>query len=158
MLTIPYSVKLLSSLLCTESFRNTRNCSKPWSTQKGHSFSWRSSGVQKSTTFPQGTEHLQSALHKAVSQSEFKAWTHILKISELKIEQEKSQTHTHTHTYTHAKCWYTVHYLVSKFLNSIYWITRLNHEMSLNPRIAWWTPSIPTIQMRGFLSGILMYT
>jgi hypothetical protein len=53
----------------------------------------------------------QSVLVKAVPQSESKACTYILKISEFQIEQEKSHTHTHT------KWWCTVRYLVSIFLN-----------------------------------------
>jgi hypothetical protein len=113
MLSTPYSVKLLSSPLWTEAFRNTRNCSKPWSTRKGHSFPQRFSGLQKSTPFPHGTEHTQAVRIKAVPQNEFKACAYILKISEFQIVQEKS--HTHTHTYT--KFWYAVDYLVNKFLN-----------------------------------------
>jgi hypothetical protein len=38
MLSIPYSEKLLPSLQWMETFRNTRNCGTPWSTQGGHSF------------------------------------------------------------------------------------------------------------------------
>jgi hypothetical protein len=45
-----------------------------------------------------------------------------------------THTHTQTHTYPHTKCWYTVHYLVSKFLNSIYWITRLNRPEVTEPQ------------------------
>jgi hypothetical protein len=120
MLTIPYSVKLLSSLLCTESFRNTRNCSKPWSTQKGHSFPQRFSGGTKEYTFSHGTEHTQSVWLMAVPQSDFKAWAYSL---------------THRHTYAHTKCWYTFCYLVSKFLNFIYWITRLNRQEVTEPQV-----------------------
>jgi hypothetical protein len=133
-LNTPYSVKLLSSLLWTEAFRNTRNWRKPWSTRKGHSFRQRFSEVQKCTSFPHGTEHTQSVRLKAVPQSDFKSWTYILKISEFQIEQEQSHTHTHTNTYTHTKCWYTVSYLVSKCLNSIYWITRLKRREVTEPQ------------------------
>jgi hypothetical protein len=126
MLSIPYSVKLLSSLLWTGAFRNTRNWSKPWSTRKGHSFLLRFSGVQKSIPFPYGTEHTQFVRLKAVPQSELKACTYILKISEFQIEQEKSHTHT--------KCWYTVRYLVSKFPNSIYWISRFSIQEVIEPQ------------------------
>jgi hypothetical protein len=123
MLSSLYSVKLLSPLLWTEAFRNTGNCGKPWSTLKGHSFLQRFSGVQKSTNFLMEL-NTQSLRLKAVPQSDFKTWILILKISEFQIEQEKAQTNTHTHTQT--KCWYTVCYLVRKFLNFLYWITMLN--------------------------------
>jgi hypothetical protein len=99
----PYSVKLFSSLLWTEAFRNTRNGSKPGSIRKGHSFPQRFSGVQNSTPFPHGTEHTLSVRLKAVPQSDFDSWTCILKISKFQIEQEKSQTHTHTQTHTHSQ-------------------------------------------------------
>jgi hypothetical protein len=101
------------------SFQEHEKLGKPWSMWKGQSFPQSSSVVQKSTTFPHGTEHTQSLPLKAVPESDFKAWTYILKISEFQIEQEKSHTHTHTHTHTYknTKWWYTVPYLVSKFLN-----------------------------------------
>jgi hypothetical protein len=160
MLSTPYSVKLLSSLLWTESFRNTRNCSKPWSTRKGHSFPQRFSGVQRSIIFPHGTQHTQSVRLKAVRQSEFKSWTCILKFHEFQIEQEKSHTHTHTHnTHIHKqKCWYTVCYLGSNFTVPSIELQSWTDEKSLNPRTACCTSSIPTIWTWGFLSRILMHT
>jgi hypothetical protein len=109
-------MKLLSSLLWTEALRNTRNCGKPWSTCNGHSFPQRSSGVQKSSHFARDL-NTQSVWFKFVPQSDLKAWTYILKISEFQIGQEKANRDTHKHTNTHTKCWYTVCYLVSKFLN-----------------------------------------
>jgi hypothetical protein len=76
------------------------------------------------------------------------------KVNEFKIEQEKS----YTHTYTHTKCWYTVRYLVSKFLHPSTELQGWTDDKSLNPRTTWCTPSIPTIRMRGFLSRIIMHT
>jgi hypothetical protein len=120
-------VKLLSSVLWTEAFRNTRNRSKPWSTQKGHSFLQRFSGVQKSTTFPHETEHTQSVRLKAMPQSEFKSWTYILKFNEFQIEKEK-YTHTRKHKLTHNKVLIYCSLSISKFLNSLYWIKSLNRQ------------------------------
>jgi hypothetical protein len=54
---------------------------------------------------------------KAVTQSDCKIWIYILIISEFQIEQEKFCLPTHTHAYTHTKCWYTIRYLVRKFLS-----------------------------------------
>jgi hypothetical protein len=116
MLSTPYSVKLLSSFLWTEAFRNTRNGENHEALGKDihfHKILWGT----KEYTFSHWTEHTQSVRLKAVLQCEFKAWKYIRKISEFQMEQEKSHTLTHTHTYTHTKCWYTVRYLVSKFLN-----------------------------------------
>jgi hypothetical protein len=142
------------------SFQEHQKFNKPWSTLKGHSFPQRFSVVQKSTPFPHGTEHTQSVWLKAVTQSEFKSWMYILKISEFQIEVQKSHTHTNTktHTYTHTRFWYSVLYLVRKFLNSLYWIKCWTDEKSLNARTPLCTPSIPAIQMWGFLSRILMHT
>jgi hypothetical protein len=133
MLSTPYSVKLLSSLLWTEAFRNTRNCSKPWSTGKVHSFPQRFSGVQKSRRFLHGTKPTQSLRLKSVPQSEFKAWTYILKISEFQIEQEKSHTHTDTHIQTH-KVLICCSLSSEQFLNSMYWITTLNRQEVTEPQ------------------------
>jgi hypothetical protein len=129
MLSTPYSVKLLSSILWTEAFRKKRNCSQPWSTEKGHSFLQRFSGVQKSAPFSHGTEHTQSGIIKTMPQSEFR-----LKHTFYKSVNSKLNKKNHTHTHTHTTCWYTVHYLVSKFLNSIYWITRLNRQEVTEPQ------------------------
>jgi hypothetical protein len=136
-----YSVKLLSSLLWTEVFMNTRNCSKLWSTRKGHTFPKRFSMVQRGTAFPHGAEHTQSVWLKAVPQSDFKGSTYILNTSEFQIEQEKSHTQTHTHadacTYTHTKCRHAVHYLVSKFF-----IFNLFNDKVEQTR-SHWTPGQP---------------
>jgi hypothetical protein len=102
MLTTPYSLKLLSSLLWEEASRNTRNCSKPWSTQKGLSFPKRFSGIQKSSTFPHGSEHTQSVWLKAVLQSEFKGITYVLNLVNSKLKK-KNLTNTHTHTLGHTQ-------------------------------------------------------
>jgi hypothetical protein len=85
----------------------------------------------KDYIFSHGTEHTQSLLLKAVFQSDFKPWTYILKISEFQIQQENL---THAHTHTHTKCWYTVRYLVSKFLNC----HLLNYNFEQNR--SHWTP------------------
>jgi hypothetical protein len=39
-----------------------------------------------------------------VPQSDFKALTYFLKISEFQIEEEKAHTHTHIHTHTLTQC------------------------------------------------------
>jgi hypothetical protein len=51
LLSIPYSVRLLSSRKWTAAFRNTRNCGLPWRTQKGHLFLQRFSGGKNTTRF-----------------------------------------------------------------------------------------------------------
>jgi hypothetical protein len=112
------------------SFQEHEKLGKPWSMWKGQSFPQSSSVVQKSTTFPHGTEHTQSLPLKAVPENNFKSWTYILKISEFQIEQEN----THTHTYTSPKCWYIVLYLLSKFLN--FHLLNYNVEQTRSQ----WTP------------------
>jgi hypothetical protein len=163
MLTTPYSLKLLSSLLWEEASRNTRNCSKPWSTQKGLSFPKRFSGIQKSSTFPHGSEHTQSVWLKAVLQSEFKGITYVLNLVNSKLKK-KNLTNTHTHTNTHTGT-YTDKSADILFLNQ--WsnffipsteLQRSKGETTLNSRTAGCTPSLPTMRMRGFLSRMLMHT
>jgi hypothetical protein len=56
----------------------------PLGYKRVHIFSW--------------TEHTQSVRLKAVPQNDFNTWTYIVKINELKIEQENTHTHMHTHT------------------------------------------------------------
>jgi hypothetical protein len=72
--------------------------------------------------------------------------------------RKMTHMHTNTHTYAHPKCRYTIHYLVSKFLNFHLLNYNVEQPKSLNPKTPWCTPSIPTIWMRGFLSRILMHT
>jgi hypothetical protein len=48
-----------------------------------------------------------------------------------------THTHTHTQTYANPKCWFTVHYLVSKFLNFHLLNYNVEHTRSH------WTPLHP---------------
>jgi hypothetical protein len=56
----------------------------------------------KECKFSHGTEHTQSVQLKGVPQSDFKAYTYILKISESKLNK-KTLTHTHTHADIHTQ-------------------------------------------------------
>jgi hypothetical protein len=47
LLSISYSLKLLSSVQWMSAFRKTRNCGIPWSTWEGHSFLQRFSGDKR---------------------------------------------------------------------------------------------------------------
>jgi hypothetical protein len=66
---------------------------------------------------------------KGVPQSEFKAWTCILKIREFQIEQKKSHTDTHTQS---ADILFVIWWV--NFLTSIYWITTLNRPEVTEPQ------------------------
>jgi hypothetical protein len=131
MLSTPYSVKLLSSLLRTEAFRNSRNCGKPWST-KVHSFPPRFSGVSWKIA------HTVSETQGCASK-----WIQGLNIhskNQWIPNWTRKSTHTHTHTQTHKdtqKCYYTVGYLVSKFLN--FHLLNYNVEQTRSH----WTPGDP---------------
>jgi hypothetical protein len=130
-LRTPYSVKLFSSLLLTEAFRNPRICGKPWSTQKRYSFLQRFSGVQESTHF----SHTQSVQLKAMPQ-----WLQGLNIhfkSQWIPNCTRKITHRHTDTQTHINCWYTVCYLVSEYLN--FHLLNYNVEETRSH----WTPGHP---------------
>jgi hypothetical protein len=134
MLSTPYLVKLLSSVLWTESFRNSRKCSKPWSTSKTfisakillgtntyYISSWNWTNTVSAT---QGCDSkwIQGLIMHCENQW-IPNWT-----------REVTHTHTQTHTYTHTKCRYTVHNRVSKFLTNTYWITRLNTREVTEPK------------------------
>jgi hypothetical protein len=86
------------------------------------------------------------------------AWTYILKLREFQIEWAKSHTHTLTHTHTHTNVLIYWYFSAEQFLNSIYWIERLNRQEVTVPQDILCTPSIPTIWMWGFPARILMHT
>jgi hypothetical protein len=137
MLNTPYSVKLLSTLLWTEAFRNTRNCSKPWSTRKGHSLLQRFSGGTKEYTFSSWNwTHTFSVTQGCASK-----WIQDLNIHSKKQwipNWTRKLRHTHTtHTHTNTKCWYDVRYWHCKFLN----FHRLNYKFEQTR--SHWTPRHP---------------
>jgi hypothetical protein len=152
MLSTPYSLKLLS-LLWTEVCRNTRNCGKAWSSQKGHSVPQRVSGVQKSPHFLMKLNtpsQCNSRLRlKQTSRVEHTFWKSV-------NSKLNKKNHTHTHTHTQSKCWYTVCYLLSKVLN----FHLLNYNVEQTKRH--WTPGhtgvlhqFPQCKWEDFFQGLL---
>jgi hypothetical protein len=125
-------VKLLLSLLWTEGFRNNRNCGKPWSTRKGHSFLQWFSGVQKSTHYlMELNTDSQYDLRLCLKVTSRLQHTFLKSMNSKLNKKNHTHTHKHTHRYTHTKCWYTVGYLVSKFHNFHLWNYKVE-QMSSN--------------------------
>jgi hypothetical protein len=101
MLCTPFSVKLLSSLLWTEAFRSTRNCGKPWSTQRGHSFGKDSLGYKGVHFFSQNWAQTVSATQGFTSTWLQGLNTHSKNQWITNWTRKITYTHTHTHIQTH---------------------------------------------------------